>query len=199
MESQSFPDWTQEEINYLKENYMLTSFVEFAKTLNKHPDDVAAMAGRQKLRATEKLQEDPRMAIHQLLWEHKRFLPNGWLLALEMSRSMNRRLVRQIEEDFTWLEEIEVEIGVLLDSIVQLYEITPLLDTGDLIMGPEHDQQFRITGRAFIPGLKWITYYFAYVYGSVHDLPEEYEFEGFDDEDEDDDDDGGFEIRLHNN
>lgn len=199
MESQSFPDWTQEEINYLKEHYLLTSFVEFARTLKKHPDDVAAMAARQKLRATRELQEDPRMAIHQFLQEHKRFLPNGWLLGLEMSLSMNRRLVGQIEEGFTYLEEIEEEIGVLLDSIVQLYEITPLLNTGDLIMGPDHGQQYRITGRAFIPGSKWITYYFTYVYGNIHDLPEEYEFEGFDDEDEDDDDEGGFEIRLHNN
>lgn len=201
MESQAFADWTEEEIEYLKDNYLITSFVEFAKTLGKHPDDVAAMAVRQKLRATEMLREDPRMAIHQLLREHKRFLPNGWLLGLDMSRSMNSRLVRQIEENFTWLEEIEEEIGMLLDSIVQLYEITPLLDTGDLITGADHGQQYRVTGRAFTPASKWITYYFAYVYGSVHDLPEAYGYDEFEDEDDEDGDesDDGFEIRIHNN
>jgi hypothetical protein len=191
-------NWTDKDITYLKEHYGITSMVEFAKKLNRHPANVHLMARKLQLRENMYGQGDPdnhtRMMIFQMLNDHKRYLPNGWLVGLAMSRNMIRSLVHQIDDLSTDLEEIEEEINAVLDAIVEGYDFVPLFNVGDMLKGADHGQAYRITGREFIPNSKMLTYYFTYLYGG-DDIPEEYD----DEEDWDDGDDEGLNIRLHNN
>ncbi|GAB2563449.1 hypothetical protein [Spirosoma areae] len=177
------PNWTDQEIDQLKQAYGITSVVELAKALIKDPQEVRIMIETLGLRNALIQTDDPdrrlKLTILQLMNEQKRFLPNGWLVGLAMGRLMVRSLVEQIKKGDTWIEEVEEEINAVLDAIVKLYEFSPLLTVGDMLKGEDHGQAYRITGREFIPADKWITYYFTYLYRG-DDIPEEY-----------DDDDGG--------
>jgi hypothetical protein len=193
------PNWTDQEIDQLKKSYGISSIVELAKELAKDTSEVQLMIQKLGLRdsivGSENEDLKIKLTIFQLLREHKRFLPNGWLVGLSLGQLMVRSLAEQIERGDTWIEEVEEEINSLLDAIVQLYEFSPLLTVGDILMGNDHGQAYRITGREFVPADKWVTYYFTYLHGG-EDIPEEY-----DDDDEDDDraDDDRLDVFLHNN
>lgn len=88
-------------------------------------------------------------------------------------RPVDGTLAKQVIEADTWIEEIEKEINSVPDAIVWLHELTPLLSVGDMLLGADHCQAYRITGREFIPSERWITYYFTYLYRG-DDIPEEY-------------------------
>lgn len=173
-----FP-WTTEQTDYLTERYGITSLVEFARYFDKPEQEVKEKIAELGLKsrwlsnaATPEITR--QLAIRQLMLDNKRYLPNGWLVGLAMSRAMLRSLSEQIEQTLTWLEEIEEEISDVLDRIVETYEITPLLSVGDMLLGKDLDQTYRVTGREFMPALKQITYYFTYLYGGG-DIPEEYD------------------------
>lgn len=97
--------------------------------------------------------------------DHKRYLPNGWLIGLAMGNRMLSSLTEQINGLETWLEEIDEEVNDVLDAIVQAYELTPLLSINDMLLGKDQGQLYRITGREFVPSVKQVTYYFTYLYG----------------------------------
>ena len=199
MEDQNKYDWSARELDYLREEYAITSIVELAKALERNPLEVQTMIEQLGLRKEFTQTDDSdlniKLMIVRLMSEHKRYLPNGWLVGLDMGHLMQRSLVEQIKRGETWIEEVEEEIISVLEGMVQLYELSPLLNVGDMLKGEDHGQAYRITGREFVPSHKWITYYFTYLYGG-DDIPE-----AFDDYDDDDDDgeDDRMGIVLHNN
>ncbi|MVM29373.1 hypothetical protein GO755_04955 [Spirosoma sp. HMF4905] len=193
------PQWTPQEIKFLEENYGITSIIELAKLLQKEPEDIRAMIEQKGLResflAVDSEDRRLKLMILLLLQENKRYLPNGWLLGLAMGQRILNSLVHQLKTGDTWLEEVEDEINSVLDAISQLYAFTPLLSVGDRLLGADHGQVYRITGREFVPADQWITYYYTYLYGGG-DSPEEYDEEDWPEEDEVE---GLTKLRLHDN
>lgn len=115
--------WTDQQ-----SKYGITSIVEFAKTLKKDTAEVHLMIQKLGLRNSLITTDDPnlrtKLLIRQLLQDHKRFLPNGWLVGLNVGQLMVRSLSKRVIETDTWIEE---EINSVPDAIVRLHELTPLL------------------------------------------------------------------------
>lgn len=78
--------------------YGTISIVEFAKTLKKDTAEVHLMIQKLSLRNSLITTDDPnlrtKLLIRQLLQDHKRFLPNGWLVGLNIGQLIIRSLSR---------------------------------------------------------------------------------------------------------